>query len=128
MTKLKLDLSHAEWEIMEAVWEAGEPVTVRRVLDAAYPNAEKAYTTVQTFMNILVEKGMLKRKKEGSVNMYRPAVSRESIQRRAVSTVVQHMFSGSFGAMASYLVNSAALTPEEIAELKELLSRKKGKP
>jgi BlaI family transcriptional regulator, penicillinase repressor len=127
MTKLKLDLSHAEWEIMEAVWEAGGPVTVRRVLDALYPKGEKAYTTVQTFMNILVEKGILRRKKDGSVNQYSAAVTRDSIQRRAVSTVARHMFSGSFGAMASYLVNSAPLTPEEIAELKELLNRKKGK-
>jgi predicted transcriptional regulator len=127
MTKLKLDLSHAEWEIMEAVWEAGGAVTVRQVLDAAYPNAEKAYTTVQTFMNILVEKGILKRTKSGSVNHYSAAITRDKIRKRAVSTVARHMFAGSFGAMASYLVNSNALTLEEIAELKELLNDKKGR-
>lgn len=124
MTKLKLDLSHAEWEIMEAVWDTDGPVTVRQVMDKAYPNSEKAYTTVQTFMNILVEKGILKRKKNGSINVYTALVSRESIQKRAISTVARHMFSGSFGAMASYLVNSATLTSDEIRELKELLNRK----
>jgi BlaI family transcriptional regulator, penicillinase repressor len=125
MTKLKLDLSHAEWEIMETVWGTGGAVTVRQVLDAAYPNAEKAYTTVQTFMNILVEKGVLKRKKSGGVNLYTAAITREKIRRRAVSTVARHMFSGSFGALASYLVNSDELTPEEIAALKALLNEKK---
>jgi BlaI family transcriptional regulator, penicillinase repressor len=128
MTKLKLDLSHAEWEIMETVWRIGEPVTVRRVLDASYPNGEKAYTTVQTFMNILVDKGILKRTKNGSVNQYAAAVTRDKIRKSAISTVARHMFSGSFGAMASYLVNSNALSPEEIAELKDLLDGKKRRP
>ena len=44
-------LTPAEWEIMTAVWRLDGPVSVRDVLESAYPNGEKAYTTVQTVMN-----------------------------------------------------------------------------
>jgi len=60
MTKLKLDLSPAEWEIMEVIWEGEKSTTVREVVDSAYPSGEKAYTTVQTLMNILSEKKVRK--------------------------------------------------------------------
>ncbi len=116
------ELSAAEWEIMQALWNAGAPLTVRDVLDKAYPNAEKAYTTVQTLMNILVDKRFLKRKKVGMVNFYAAAVAREKVLRKSLATVAGRMFAGSFGAMASFLVNSAALNPEEIQELKKLLN------
>ena len=39
------------------------PATVRNVLERAYPNGEKAYTTVQTVMNTLQKKKLLRRKK-----------------------------------------------------------------
>jgi predicted transcriptional regulator len=124
MMKLKLELSAAEWEIMRVVWEHNEPLTIRQVHDEAYPNAEKAYTTVQTFMNIMVDKGILKRKKVGPVNYYSESITRESFLKRSLSTVAKHMFDGSFGTMASYLVSSKQLNPKEIRELKKLLEKK----
>jgi predicted transcriptional regulator len=117
----KPELSAAEWEIMQVVWEGNKPWAVREVLDHAYPNAEKAYTTVQTLMNILVDKGFLKRKKVGLVNFYSAAVSRDKVLRKSLSTLAGRMFQGSFGAMASFLVSSAPLRPEEIQALKKLL-------
>ena len=125
----KQELSAAEWEIMQTIWDGAGPMTVREVLDRAYPNAEKAYTTVQTLMNILVDKGFLKRKKVGIVNSYSPAVSREKVLRKSLSTLASRMFQGSFGAMASFLVSSAPLRPEEIQALKKLLDEqsKEGK-
>jgi len=111
---------------MQVIWEANAPLAVRDVLERAYPNAEKAYTTVQTFMNILVDKGFLKRKKAGMVNFYAAAVSRNHVLRKSMSTLASRMFQGSFGAMASFLVNSAQLTPQEIAELKKMLNEQTG--
>jgi predicted transcriptional regulator len=120
------DLSAAEWEIMQVVWSGSKPMAVRDILDLAYPNAEKAYTTVQTLMNILVDKGFLKRKKAGLVNFYSAAVSRDKVLRKSLSTLASRMFQGSFGAMASFLVSAAPLRPEEIQELKKLLDEQTG--
>jgi predicted transcriptional regulator len=126
MAKRKLELSAAEWEIMRVIWESGKPVTVREVLDQAYPNSEKAYTTVQTLMNILVDKRFLKRKKIGMVNFYSAAVSRENVLQGSLTTLARRMFQGSFGAMASFLVSSGSLSPEEVQALKKLLDEHSG--
>lgn len=120
MAPKKHELSAAEWELMAVIWEAGGTVTVREVLETAYPNDEKAYTTVQTLMNILVDKGMLRRVKQGMVNQYTPAVRREKVLDASMSTVADRMFRGSFGAMASFLV-SRKLSDEDVAALRRML-------
>ncbi len=120
------ELSVAEWEIMHAVWQAGGPATVRRVLDITYPNGEKAYTTVQTLMNIMVEKGFLAREKRERTNHYTPLTSREDILHGSLRGVAQRMFQGSFGAMASFMVGSGKFSPEELVELKRVLKEKSG--
>jgi predicted transcriptional regulator len=121
MPKKYHELSTAEWELMDVIWKADQPVTVRHVLETAYPKAEKAYTTVQTLMNILVDKGFLARHKAGKANRYTPVVPREDILRGSLSTIAQRMFEGSVGAMASFLVSGGKLKPKELRELKQLL-------
>ncbi|MFA6234733.1 MAG: BlaI/MecI/CopY family transcriptional regulator [Bacteroidota bacterium] len=122
MARKKHELSAAEWELMAVIWKAGGSVTVREVLETAYPKDEKAYTTVQTVMNILVDKGMLRRVKQGMVNQYTPAVRREKVLDASMSTLVDRMFHGSFGAMASFLVNSRKLSDEDVALLRRMLN------
>ena len=120
------EISAAEWELIHAVWQAEEPVTVRQVLDQTYPNGEKAYTTVMTLMNILVDKGFLARSKQGRVNYYAPAIRREEVLRGSLANIAQRMFQGSWGAMASFLVHSMPLTPEELEDLKRTLDKQGG--
>ena len=127
MTKMKLELSAAEWEIMQFIWERNEPVTVRQVVDDAYPHGEKAYTTVQTLMNIMAEKGFLVKKKVGAINVYTESISKDKFFRRSISTLATHMFDGSVAAMASYLVNTNRFSSDEIAELRKLLKDRGGK-
>jgi BlaI family penicillinase repressor len=94
------------------------------MVDTAYPNGEKAYTTVQTLMNILVDKGLLTRVKKVRINQYAPTARREEIIHGSLSTIARRMFDGSFGAMASFLVGSMHLKPEELARLRTILDRK----
>ncbi len=127
MARKKHELSAAEWELMKVIWETDDAVTVRDVLERAYPNEEKAYTTVQTLMNILVEKGFLRRKKTGMVNMYTVAVRREKVLDAGVTQVAERMFSGSFGAMASFLVNNRKLSEDDMDALRRLLDEQEQK-
>ena len=123
----KKRLAEAEWEVMDGVWHLDRQVTVRDVVDYLYPNGEKAYTTVQTVMNILFEKGVLNRQKIGPVNVYRPTLSREDVAQDETRTLVSRMFEGSFGALATYLVDSGELSQRELDELRALIeAREKG--
>ena len=120
----KLKLAEAEWEIMEGVWTRGAQVTVREIQDQLYPKAEKAYTTTQTIMNILVTKGFLKRKKIGMVNFYTPKISRELAAQHEARSLASRIFNGSMGAFATYLVDSGELSSQELHQLKALVDAK----
>ncbi len=123
----KKRLAEAEWEVMDGVWHLDRQVTVRDVVDYLYPNGEKAYTTVQTIMNILFEKGVLNRQKIGPVNVYMPTLSREDVAQDETRTLVSRMFEGSFGALATYLVDSGELSQKDLDELRALIeAREKG--
>ena len=117
-------LTPVEWEIMDAIWRIGGSPSIREVLENAFPKGEKAYTTVQTFMNILVKKGLLTSKKIGLVNFYSPVKSREEIVSSEIKSIIGRVFNGSIPAMASFLFNSKEIGVEEIAVIKELLDKK----
>jgi predicted transcriptional regulator len=117
-------LTPAEWEIMEAVWDLGGTPSVRDVLEHAFRNGEKAYTTVQTVMNNLAKKGLLRCKKQGLVNFYRPTCSRAEAIRTEVSSMLRRVFKGSIPELADSLLSMDDLSIEEIEQIKKLLSEK----
>ncbi len=117
-------LTPVEWEIMDTIWELKKPSSVRDVCKEAFPNGEKAYTTIQTVMNTLEKKGFLNREKIGLVNFYTPQKSREKIIRSEMAQVVSRMFEGSVPAMANFLINTENLSLEELKEIKFILDKK----
>lgn len=120
----KRELTPVEWEIMDAVWAIDGPATVRDVLEHAYPNGEKAYTTVQTTMNTLVRKKLLRSKKTGLVNFYQARRTRESIVRAETSTLLSRAFQGSASALASTLLSLDRLNADELKKIKQLIRKK----
>ena len=117
-------ITPVEWEIMEAIWKIGVSPSVRDVLEHAYPDGEKAYTTVQTIMNTLVKKGLLKTKKIGLVNFYAPVFTRNDIVKSEMKNMVSRVFNGSVPALANYLIDSEDLSLEEIQKIKKLLDKR----
>jgi len=124
----KKKLSDLEWEVLKYIWQIQKfPVTVRQVVDFAYPKGEKAYTTVQTVMNNLVKKGFLEIRKMGIVNVYSPKEEMKNLQQNEMTKFVKKVFNGSFFNLASFLLSSGQLTPEEVNKLKKLLEQKSEK-
>lgn len=117
-------MTPAEWEIMEGIWELGQDVSVRDVLEHLYPEGEKAYTTVQTVMNTLTAKKLLSRQKTGLVNFYVPTSTKEEVVKTEMSSLVSHIFGGSVPAMASSLMSLDDMSLEEIKQIKVLIDRK----
>jgi BlaI family penicillinase repressor len=117
-------LTPVEWEIMEAIWTLGGSPTVRDVLEFAFPNGEKAYTTVQTIMNTLEKKKLLDRRKTGLVNFYKPARSRNDLIKNEMSSLIAQIFGGSIPALANSMLSLEGLGLDEIRKIKELISEK----
>ena len=120
----KFKLTQVEWELMQSVWALGNQTTARDVHNHAFPNGEKAYTTVQTILNKLYEKGMLKRKKIGMVNYFSPARSRKEMLKEELSFFVRDLFNGSVPDMASFLIDSNNLSLKDIQNMKQFLNEK----
>lgn len=121
---MKLDLTKKEWETMKVIWEIGGRPSVRQVLEYAYPNKAKAYTTIQTIMNILVEKGYLTKVKKGLVNFYKPAFSKDIFVKGETNNFVHKVFNGSFLALANHLVSSDDLSEDEVEKLRMILKNR----
>ena len=120
-------LTPVEWEIMESVWKMGNRTTAREVFNYTFPNGEKAYTTVQTILNNLYNKGMLKREKIGMVNFYTPKKSRKNMVKSEFSFFLSRVFNGSIQALADFLMDSDKLDMKDLEAIKELVDKKEKK-
>ena len=115
-----------ELEILKVLWR--EPrVPVRRVREVLSSERELAYTSVMTIMNIMVDKGYLKRVKEGNGYVYEATVSRESTTRRMLRDTVNRLFDGSVRAAMVHLLDGTELDDDEMKELRKLVRGKKEK-
>lgn len=117
-------MGERELEVMEALWELGEGTVsdVQRRLDGR--GYEAAYTTVQTMLNRLVEKGHAEREKEGRSFRYRPTLRQTAAVRGAVRHLVERFFGGSAEALAKHLVESD-LEPSELARLQRWIDEER---
>jgi BlaI family penicillinase repressor len=113
-------LTPLELEIMQVLWEQGE-CTVSDVQPKL--QAQLAYTTVQTMLNVLLRKKKVKRVQDGRAFRYRPVVSRERAHGSALNDLVKRMFGGSSEALLVALVDTRQITAEELARIAQRLNR-----
>lgn len=92
-------LGDAERRIMEALWRRGGAGTVREVVDALQTDHVVAYTTVQTIMSRLVEKGVLAREGAQQPHRYRARYSPEEFYRTMAGKLL-HRIRKEFGDVA----------------------------
>jgi predicted transcriptional regulator len=110
-------LGPLEAEVMRIVWEAGEPISVRELLDRINSGrpSRLAYTTVMTVMSRLVEKQALTRQRHGRGYVYEAAVT--DTAGLAVRRVMRE-----FGdAAVAQFAEEARADPEVLARLRRLL-------
>ena len=117
-------LSKLEHQIMEALWSRGAS-SVREVLEAFPEKGRPAYTTVQTMVYRLEEKGAIRRtKKIGNAHIFEAAISRASAQRRLVDELLA-FFGGSSQPVVAHLIESGNLTLDDVKDAEQLLLKLK---
>jgi BlaI family transcriptional regulator, penicillinase repressor len=127
---MKIRLTRLELEIMQYVWELGE-AAVREIVDAIPASKRPAYTTVQTILTRLEEKGAVRRtRKIGNALLYEPVLTQKKMYQRLVDELLD-LFGGSTEPLVSHLVDSGKLTLEDLKAAEERLkqappSRRKG--
>ncbi len=109
-------LTEQELEIMKVVWEL-QTATVRDVYEVLLGRRKIAYTTVMTMMNILEEKGYLKKRAEDKAHVYRPAQAKAKVIRAMVQEFVARVFNGSAQPLLVQLVKDRQLSEKDLAEI-----------
>ena len=121
MTLYEYELGGAELDVLRALWGGG-PGTVREVM-AHLPARRRgvAYTTVQTLLNRLEQKGYVTSDKSDMAHVFRAKLTRERVRRARLKSLVGQLYDGAAGAMALHLVKTQKLSREELAELQKLI-------
>ena len=112
-----------ELEILKVLWRDGA-CSVRQVRESLAARRRLAHTSVMTVMNIMLDKGYLRRDKAGGSYAYRPRVTQRATTRRMLKDLVDRAFDGSAAAVAINLLETADIDAEELRRLRRLIQRK----
>jgi BlaI family penicillinase repressor len=115
-------LSRFELQIMDALW-AGGTLSIREIQQALPIKRRPAYTTVQTMVYRLEEKGVVQRvKKISNAHIFAPLLSRESVQRHLVDEILG-FFGGRAQPLMAHLIEAGKLSLDEVQEAEKSLQK-----
>ena len=113
-----------ELEILRALWRLG-PSTVRDVHEALRER-RVGYTTVLKLLQIMTEKGLVKRDESQRAHVYEARVLQEQTETQLVRDLVDRAFGGSPGRLVMQALSSRRATPEERDRIRRLLDELEG--
>jgi BlaI family penicillinase repressor len=114
-------LGRFELQLMEKLWSLG-PSSVREILESLPERDRPAYTTVQTMIYRLEEKGVVQRvKKIGNAHIFQAVLTRQAAHKRLVGDLL-NVFGGSAVPVVSHLVETGKLTLADVKELEKRLA------
>jgi BlaI family transcriptional regulator, penicillinase repressor len=117
-----IKLTRFELEMMQALWDIGTG-SVREIQERLPEKRRPAYTTVQTIVRRLEEKGAVRKlKKIGNAFIFEPAVTRKSAHRRLINELLE-LFGGSAWPLMAHLAEIGKLSLEDVRELESILAR-----
>ena len=108
---------------MDALWEMGSG-SIREIHENLPEKRRPAFTTVQTIIRRLEEKGAVRQTKQvGNAHIFEPAFTREAAHRRLIDELLD-LFGGSARPLMAHLAEAGKLTLEDVKELESLLAER----
>ena len=124
---MKIHLSDGEWKLMDRLWEDG-PATITQLTHALEGETGWSKHTIITMLSRLEAKGAVRHEEGARAKAYYPAVDRETAARAETESFLGKVYGGSLGLLVSAMVESRALTEEDLAELSAILEKGGEKP
>jgi BlaI family transcriptional regulator, penicillinase repressor len=115
----------AELAILRILWQVG-PATVRQVQEVLNQERETGYTTVLKLMQIMHEKGLVRRDETERSHIYEAALSAEQTQQQLVDHLLDKAFGGSARRLVMQVLSSRKASPNELAQIRGLLDELEG--
>lgn len=116
--------TESELEILRVLWDKGF-ATVREVHEVLSLHKDSGYTTTLKLMQIMFDKGLVKRNDSSKTHIYTANVSKESTQTQFVNKMIDTLFSGSSTQLVMQALGNSKPNKDEIEEIQQLLNQLK---
>jgi BlaI family transcriptional regulator, penicillinase repressor len=116
-------LTKIELAIMNAFWQLGS-ASVREIQEQLQSKKRPAYTTVQTVVYRLEEKGALRKvKRIGNAFIFEPTITQDAAHRRLIDDLLD-LFDGSSRPLMAHLMDSGSLSLDDVRDIEDQLKRR----
>ncbi len=115
----------AELEILRSLWTHG-PSTVREVQERLELERPTGYTTVLKLMQIMTDKGLVRRDESARAHVYAATVPEEAKQKQLVRDLVDPAIGGSASPQVLHALSTRQTSRSEVARIRELLDEIEG--
>jgi len=113
--------TESELEILQVLWSK-ETASVRDVHEELAKQKDVGYTTTLKLMQIMHEKGLVKRDDTFKTHIYQPAVSREKTQKHLLNKMIDNLFGGSSTQLVIQALGNHKASTVELEEIQQLLN------
>ena len=113
--------TESELEILGILWERGAS-TVREVHEILEQRKEAGYTTTLKLMQIMHEKGLLKRDASAKTHIYEANVSQERTQQQLLNKMINTVFNGSATQLVMQALGHHRSSQEELEQIRQYLN------
>ena len=110
--------TEVEMEILQVLWER-ETATVREVVDVLNETRPRAYTSILSMLNVMLEKGLVLREEQNRAHVYRAKKSREKTLGRVVKELLGRAFQGSANSLIAQVLEQSKPSPKELDEIRK---------
>jgi predicted transcriptional regulator len=120
MKKLLPKPTDAELNILQVLWRTGA-ATVREIHEKL--GETTGYTTVLKFLQIMTEKGLVRRNESQRAHVYEPTLSEDETQQQLVTGLLKKAFGGSTSKLVMQALASRKASPGELTEIRRLIEQ-----
>ena len=125
MSKKHKKPTELETEILAVLWEQG-PSTVREITNIFNESRPTGYTTILKMLQIMNDKGLVRRDESIRPQVYQARYSREETQQQLLRDLMQRAFDGSMKSLVMQALSTKQSSPEDLAAIEALLDRIEG--
>lgn len=119
MSNTKQNVTDSEYQIMKILWESEEKMTVSEVMDSL-DSSEWTASTISTFLQRLLKKGIVACEKKGKANLYYPVLKQEEYDISETESFLSKIYKGSVKNLVAALYENKKLSKDDISDLKKM--------
>ncbi|MEW6992125.1 BlaI/MecI/CopY family transcriptional regulator [Colwelliaceae bacterium 6441] len=121
MSEINVEISNAEFEVLNALWQA-YPASANDIIERLNNEKEWHEKTVKTLLSRLVKKQAISFEKEQRRYLYFPLLERETYTQSESHSLIERMFSGRISPLIAGFAKNKHLKKDDIDELKQIIS------